>query len=214
MFTGIVRKVAPVVSVRAHSPGARIGIDLGALAEDSARGDSICVNGVCLTVAAKAGTVCEFDVVAETLSRTTLGRLRPGDRVNIEPSLRVGDPLGGHFVLGHIDGTGVVAAPPSGTPPVLRVSVGPDLTLQMVSKGSVAVDGVSLTLVDVHRDGFTCALIPTTLQDTTLGLRRPGDAVNIETDILGKLVARHLGSFGTASVLTMDKLRSSGFVAP
>lgn len=211
MFTGIVRQVAPVVHVRAHSSGARIGIDLGALAEESARGDSICVSGACLTVSGKTGTVCEFDVVAETLCRTTIGRLRPGDRVNIEPSLRVGDPLGGHFVLGHVDGVGVIAAPPGGTPAVLRVSIDPALTSEMVGKASVAVDGVSLTLVEVLRDGFTCALIPTTLQDTTLGLRRPGDTVNIETDILGKLVARYLARIGPASGLSMDKLRSAGF---
>ncbi len=212
MFTGIIRGIAAVVSVRAHQAGARIGIDMGALAGQAARGDSICVSGACLTLSGKTGTVCEFDVVAETLSRTTLGRLRPGDRVNIEPSLRVGDLLGGHFVLGHVDGTGVVAAPPAGTPAVLRVSVSPDLTAEMVGKGSVAVDGVSLTVVDVVRDGFTCALVPTTLQDTTLGLRRPGDAVNIETDILGKLVARQIGTTRPSSALTMDKLRDAGFL--
>ena len=212
MFTGIVKAVAPVVSVTRTATGLRLAIDLGDLARHAARGDSISINGSCLTVAEQAGTVCEFDAVAETLSRTTLGDLRPGRRVNIEPSLSVGDAFGGHFVLGHVDGVGTVRDPVrSGDGAVLRVSAEPALTQQMVPKGSVAVDGISLTLVDVGRDEFRCAVIPTTLEDTTLGSAQPGGKVNIETDVLAKLVAKYLGHAGASSGLTADKLREAGF---
>jgi riboflavin synthase len=212
MFTGLVRSRASVVKITPRAGGARIAVDLGPLAEGAAPGDSISINGACLTVAAKNGTVCEFDAVAETLSRTTLGRLRPGDPVNVEPSLRVGDALGGHFVLGHVDGTGTLAAlTPGGEGALLRISVDSALTAAMVPKGSVAVDGVSLTLVEVGADYFTCAIIPATLRETTLSAKRPGDAVNVETDILGKMVAKYLGKMSGSSGLTLDKLREAGF---
>lgn len=212
MFTGIIKALAPVTAITPNASGSRIAIDLGALAAGLGHGDSVAVNGACLTAADIRGTVCEFDAVAETLSRTTLGSLSPGDEVNIEPSLRVGDQLGGHFVLGHVDGVGKIAAlSPAGEGAELRVSVGTDVAAQMVSKGSVAVDGISLTLVDVGKTHFTCAVIPTTMQDTTLSRRKPGDEVNVETDILGKMVARHLGGAASQSNITLDKLRDAGF---
>jgi len=212
MFTGIVKRFAPVVTVRRSPAGARIGIDLGDLSGGVGHGDSVCVNGACLTAAGTQGTVCEFDVVAETLSHTTLGGLRPGVRVNIEPSLRVGDPLGGHFVLGHVDGIGAVSARTGdGAAAMMTVTVAPELTVQMVAKGSVAVDGISLTLVEVGADRFTCALIPTTLSETSLGTASVGQPVNVETDVIGKHVARLLGAFGSASDLTLEKLREAGF---
>ena len=211
MFTGIIKAIAPVATISPNASGSCIAIDLGALAASVGHGDSVAVNGACLTAAGIRGTICEFDAVAETLSRTTLSSLRPGDKVNIEPSLRVGDQLGGHFVLGHVDGDGKIdALSPAGEGAGLRISVGSDIAAQMVSKGSVAVDGISLTLVDVGKTHFTCAVIPTTMRDTTLGRRKPGDDVNIETDILGKMVARLLG--GTSqSDITLDKLRNAGF---
>ncbi|MFH1732027.1 MAG: riboflavin synthase [Planctomycetota bacterium] len=212
MFTGIIRMLAPVEAVRPAAGGARIVIDLEDAAAGVGRGDSVSVNGACLTVAEKRGSICEFDAVAETLSRTTLGSLRPGDRVNIEPSLRVGDQLGGHFVLGHIDGVGEIAAlTPAGDGADMRISADAALTALTVPKGSVAVDGISLTLVDVGKTHFTCAIIPTTLQETTLGSRKPGDKVNVETDLLGKMVAKLLASGGAPSGVTLDKLRKAGF---
>ncbi len=212
MFTGIVRALASVTAVTPNASGARIAIDLGSLAGGVAHGDSVAVNGACLTAAELRGAVCEFDAVAETLSRTTLGSVRPGDQVNIEPSLRVGDQLGGHFVLGHVDGTGEVTALPSaGEGAELRVAVDADLTALMVPKGSVAVDGISLTLVEAGRAHFTCAVIPTTMHDTTLGRCRPGDKVNIETDILGKMVAKLLAGGSARTDITLDKLREAGF---
>ena len=212
MFTGIIRKLAPVTRITRRGPGARIAVDLGELAAAAEHGDSICINGICLTVAEKAGTVCEFDAVAETLSRSTLGELRPGDNVNVEPSLRVGDQLGGHFVLGHVDGIGVITGiTPVGEGVVMKVSEDAALAAQMVPKGSVAVDGVSLTVVDVAADYFTCALIPTTLKDTTLAANKLATKVNIETDILGKLVARRLGRASGPSDLTLEKLKEAGF---
>ena len=174
-------------------------------------GDSVAVNGACLTATSISGSICEFDAVAETLSKTTLNSLRPGDEVNIEPSLRVGDQLGGHFVLGHVDGIGKISAlSPAGEGAELRISVDADVAELMVTKGSVAVDGISLTLVDVGKTHFTCAVIPTTMQGTTLSRRKPGDAVNVETDVLGKMVARLLSS-GSRPDITLDKLRDAGF---
>ena len=213
MFTGLVKQVGSVTRVSVTPGGARMAVDLGGLAAGAEPGDSVCVSGACLTVAAKSGTTDEFDVVAETLSRTTLGELRPGDRVNLEPSLRVGDPLGGHFVLGHVDGVGsVTARVPLGEGARLSVAADPDLTSQMVPKGSVAVDGVSLTLAEVGAGSFTVALIPTTLRDTTLGLRKPGDRVNIETDVLGKFVARYLTAGRSRPAdITLETLRNAGF---
>lgn len=217
MFTGLIQFVLPVLRVTSAAGGARIVVDFGPHAERIGRGDSIAFNGVCLTVAQKAGTVCEFDAVAETLSRTTLGRLRPGERLNVELALRVGDALGGHFVMGHVDGVGTVAELDRGAvAPVLRVKVDAGVAGQLAAKGSVAVDGVSLTVVDAGADFFTCAVIPTTLKDTTLGTRRPGDAVNVETDVLGKYVVRHLAGGAKKTDgkggLTMDKLGEAGFV--
>lgn len=212
MFTGIIRMLAPAVRATRTGPGARIAVDLGGLSDALAPGDSVSVSGVCLTVAAKSGTVCEFDAVGETLSRTTLGELRPGQRVNVEPSLRIGDQLGGHFVLGHVDGVGTIESKRvTGSEATMRVSVPPALGAQVVPKGCVAVDGVSLTVVDVETGAFTVALIPTTLGETTLGVKAAGEKVNIETDILGKLVARYLAAPGQPGGLTLEKLRDAGF---
>lgn len=212
MFTGIVKRLAPVTAFRADAAGARIALDLGPLADTTARGDSVAVNGVCLTVAAKSGTVCEFDAVRETLSRTTLGELRVGRHVNVEPSLRVGDPLGGHFVMGHVDGVGRVAdLDRSAQNAVIRVSCPADLTAQMVPKGSVTLDGIGLTLVDVGDGSFTCALIPTTLTETSLGQARPDDRMNVETDMLAKLVRSLLEKQTGGPGVTLDKLRETGF---
>jgi riboflavin synthase len=152
-------------------------------------GGSLAVNGACLTVVAHDARTCRFQAGPETLRRTNLGELTAGDRVNLERSLRLGDRLGGHLVQGHIDGLGRIASRDrQGDWELVWFSCPAELAAQMVSKGSVAVDGVSLTLVDVTADGFSVALIPHTLEHTTLGFKRPGASVNLETDIIGKYV--------------------------
>lgn len=210
MFTGIIRQISKIINLTHQSGRARIAVDLGALAADISRGDSVAINGVCLTLSSKSGNTCEFDVVSETLSRTTLGSFRPGDSVNIEPSLRVGDQVGGHFVMGHVDAVGTLLDVRVAGEPGLKVKVDSPIAAQMVPKGSVAIDGVSLTIVDVGSDWFTCAIIPTTLSDTTLGAKSRGAALNIETDIFGKYAAKYLGKQGGG--VTIDKLRDAGFV--
>jgi riboflavin synthase len=208
MFTGIIEALCPVVEARRGAIW-RLTLDLGALASDTKLGDSLALNGVCLTVAARNGTRASFEAIGETIGRTALGTLSQGHRVNVERSLRVGDRLGGHFVAGHVDGVGTIRAKekrPEET--VLRVAVAPDLTALMATKGSVAVDGVSLTLVDVTREAFAVALIPFTLGHTTLGFKEPGDAVNVEVDLLARYVARQLGR---NSGLSEASLREQGF---
>jgi riboflavin synthase len=157
-------------------------------------GDSVCINGACLTVAKLSRGDAEFEMVAETIRRTNLGLVKPGDKVNIERSMRVGDRLEGHFVLGHVDGTGTIEEIiklPAETKLWIKLD-NKDLAKSVVPKGSIAVDGISLTLVDVEGDRVSISLIPHTLGMTTLGTRSKGDKVNIETDILGKYVSNNL----------------------
>jgi len=216
MFTGLIEEMGRVVAAERRGQGLRLRIDLGPVAEGVKFGHSINVNGVCQTVAAIEGTVADFDCITETLRRTTLAALSVGERVNIERSLAAGAPMGGHFVTGHIDGTGtVVERRESGREFWLRIRVPPALTAEMVPKGSVAVDGVSLTLVEVTTETFTVTLIPVTLRQTTLGSKDPGDLVNIETDILAKYVRKILSSqFGadSATGITQDLLKQYGFM--
>jgi len=220
MFTGIIRHVGKVEAVRTSPTGRRLRIALGPLAEGLGVGDSVAVNGACLTVATIDGPAAEFDVVAETLDRTTLGMLRAGSKVNLERSLRVGDGLDGHLVQGHVDGVAELAAVDRGGQWLCRFTAPVALTDQMVPKGSVAIDGVSLTLADVADGTFSVALIPTTLAETTLAELPAGGKVNIETDLIGKYVRRHLrrgagsGDSGDQDEggLSMDKLRDSGFL--
>ncbi len=207
MFTGIVEAMRPVVEVRRGATW-RLSVDLGELAQGTRPGDSIALNGVCLTVSALEGSRASFDAIGETIGRTNLAALTQGQRVNVERSLRLGDRLGGHLVAGHVDAVGTIRSREKlPTQTLLRVAVPPDLTRFMAPKGSVAVDGVSLTLVDVARDSFSVALIPYTLAATTLGVKGPGDTVNIEVDILARYVARQLGAAG----LSGQALREYGF---
>jgi len=176
-----------------EGPGVRLTICEESIVARSRLGDSIAINGCCLTVVEIDGADLSFEAGPETLQRTNLGRLRAGDRVNLETSLRVGESLGGHFVTGHIDGVGQVERrEEDGEWITMWFSAGEGLTRQMASKGSIAVDGVSLTLVDVEDARFSVALIPHTLSVTTLGQRRLGDDVNLETDVLAKYVERQL----------------------
>lgn len=193
MFTGIVETVGRVAEVTPAGQAVRLVISAPELFADVALGESIAVNGVCLTVAGISPRGVRFDVVPETVQRTDLRELRPGDRVNLERALRPGDRLGGHFVQGHVDAVGTVRSiERAGAAYLLRVQAPPAVTDYLVEKGSVAIDGVSLTVVDVDAEGFSVALIPHTLATTTLGQRQPGDRVNLEADILGKYVARQL----------------------
>jgi riboflavin synthase len=193
MFTGIVQSLAEVADVVPEPPGVRLVIHEPRLAPAAKIGDSVALNGCCLTLVAIDGERLSFQAGEETLSRTNLGELRPGDLVNIEPSLRVGDPMGGHFVTGHIDAIGIVEARHDhGDWCTMWYSAPRSQMEQMASKGSVAVDGVSLTLVDVEQDRFSVALIPHTLVMTTLGSRNVGHRVNLETDVLAKYVQRQL----------------------
>lgn len=195
MFTGIVEGMGRVKSISKSRKGAdtALRVELGRLARGLKRGDSVCINGACLTVTKLSKGEAEFEMVAETIRRTNLGDVKSGDSVNIERSVRVGDRLEGHFVLGHVDGTGTIEKiekMPSETK--IWIKLEKALIKSLVSKGSIAVDGISLTLVDVKGDRVSVSLIPHTLDVTTLGLRRTGDRVNIETDILGKYVASNL----------------------
>ena len=181
MFTGIVRELGRVVVF----DGSRLLLEAPQTSADI--GDSVAVDGVCLTVVEHNGDRLAFDVVAETLSRTTLGTLTPDDRVNIEPALRAGEPLGGHIVQGHVDGLGCVR---SISPQPVWIDTPPEVLRYCVEKGSITVDGVSLTIAALDDTGFAVALVPHTLSATTLGTAEPGTAVNLEVDVLAKYVER------------------------
>jgi riboflavin synthase len=194
MFSGIVQVLGSVAEVQSRPPGVRLMVQAGAVSDAARIGDSVAVNGCCLTVVERGGDWLAFDAGAETLSRTNLGQLALGSAVNLEASLRMGDQLGGHFVTGHVDAVGTLDRRiDEGDWSTCWFRVPPRLTRQMASKGSVAVDGVSLTLVEVEAERFSVALIPHTLQATTLGRLQPGGAVNVETDLLAKYVERALG---------------------
>lgn len=193
MFTGLVESLAKVAAIEPEGPGVRLTISDALVARRSAVGDSIAVNGCCLTVVSVDEETIAFEAGPETLARTSLGQLQVGDHLNLETSLKVGDDLGGHLVTGHIDAVGTVADRQDDEEwSTVWIQVPGELMRQMASKGSVAVDGVSLTLVDCEDDRFSVALIPHTLQVTTLGSRQVGDRVNLETDVLAKYVERQL----------------------
>ncbi len=223
MFTGIIQYVGAVRAVRTVGKGRRMTVDVGPLAEGLALGDSMSVSGACLTACRIEGAAVEFDLAAETVSRTTLGDIRTGAKVNLERALRFGAGLDGHLVQGHVDGVGEVR----------RIDRGPDqwtvefsapgnLADEMVEKGSVAVCGVSLTVTAVADGFFSVALIPTTWTATTFADMSVGSKVNIETDVIGKYVRRYLrqiaggggedGRPGRAGGLSLEKLRDAGFM--
>ena len=218
MFTGLIERMGTVGRVESRGKGKRLAIAEPGMAADATIGQSIAINGACLTVAAHSGDTMQFDAGPETLAKTTLGTLKPGSRVNLERALQVGARLGGHFVQGHVDGVGHIHQRTGGADwDLVWIKTPAELTRLMVPKGSVAVDGVSLTVVDVEPTRFSVALIPHTLANTTLGALRVGQAVNIETDILGKYVLRLLepDPKGTPpGAIGMDALRRAGFAEP
>jgi len=214
MFTGIIRKVAQVrrVSRRGASMVLRLGLD--ELASELAPGDSVAVDGVCLTAAKAEQAEAEFDVSSETLGRTTLGELKAGGRVNVELPLRAGERFGGHFVSGHVDGTGKIRERKQlGGECRMTVAVPAEIRAQLVEKGSVAVDGVSLTVARLLPGAFEVSLIPYTLRATTLSDKGPGDRVNIECDMIGKHVRGLMSSTGedTRKALSIEWLKEEGF---
>ena len=212
MFTGIVEHVGAIIDTRSVSGGRRLRVDVGPMVADSAHGASICVSGVCLTVAGNLGQELEFDVIPETLEKSTLGSKRMGDRVNLERSLQVGDRLDGHFVQGHVDGRAIVdRVQASAREYVIWLRPGHALVPYIVPKGSVAVDGVSLTIAAIEEGSFSVALTPTTLERTTLSLLTTRDSVNIETDIIVRTIIHHLGHLAAPGGLTVDTLREAGF---
>jgi riboflavin synthase len=193
MFTGIVEGLGEVVGLRPQPGGARLWLRPPQGWPRLTLGSSVAVDGACLTVAAWEGDAFVADLSTETLDRTTLGSRAAGDRVNLERPLTLGTTLGGHLVTGHVDGVGTVTSvQPDGDGAVMRLRTPRDLAPLLVFKGSVSVDGVSLTVADLTEDEFVVALIPHTLRVTTLGTRRVGNAVNLEMDLLGKYVARLL----------------------
>jgi riboflavin synthase alpha subunit len=197
MFTGIVTqraRVAALVPAPSGEAGAlRIVLDLASPLPGTGLGDSVALDGCCLTVVEVAGTRVAFDAIPETLRKTTLGRRRVGDRVHVEAALRFGDALGGHLVQGHVDGVGTVTKVDRLADDVrLRIEVPPALSGSQLPKGSVTVDGVSLTVGECGEDWFTVYLIPHTLAVTGLGEKRPGDPVNVEADVVGRYVEHHV----------------------
>lgn len=199
MFTGLVESLGRVVAALPEGAGLRLAVEAGDTAAGVAIGDSICVSGCCLSVVRLEGGHLEFQLGPETLARTTLGGLRPGAAVNLERSLRLSDRLGGHLVTGHVDGIGgLVSQARDGDWVTCRFAAAPALMPHVAAKGSVAVDGVSLTVVDVAADSFSVALIPHTLACTTLGTLAPGALVNLETDLVAKYVDRWLAARGTS----------------
>lgn len=214
MFTGIIEHLGKVKQVKLQASSAIIVVDVGPLSDDVNPGNSIAINGACLTVTQIKDSEVYFDVSTETLSKTTIGGLKTSDNVNIERSLKMGDKLGGHFVTGHVDGVGVINKVEN-EPGQCTVwfSVSEELTNMMIKKGSVAVDGISLTIVEIREGLFSVALIPYTLEATTLGFKKAGQKVNIETDMLGKWVKRILTvNESTTSGITEDLLKKKGFM--
>jgi riboflavin synthase len=194
VFTGIVEELGELVSREKRPDAARFSVRGPLTTSDVRSGDSIAVNGVCLTVVDVDGEVFTADVIGETLRRSSLGPAAIGDRLNLERAAKLGHRLGGHLVQGHVDGTGTLlsrTAPQDGAPwELVRIGMPTALARYLVEKGSITVDGVSLTVIDVGADDFSVGLIPTTQQLTTLGWRRPGELVNLEVDVIAKYVER------------------------
>jgi riboflavin synthase len=216
MFTGIIEGMGTITAIRPSGQGKRFAVEAGFSLSGSGIGDSIAVNGACLTAVSIAGTRFEADVSPETLSKTLFGKMRMGDRVNLERALRLSDRLDGHLVSGHVDGVGVMRSRSElGNAILITITVAPSLARYMIKKGSVAVDGVSLTINECGSDSFDVSIIPHTAKLTTIGFKKPGDPVNIETDMIGKYVERFMtGKSAPPSQggLDMQFLAKSGFL--
>ncbi len=213
MFTGLIEAICTVKSVRQSAGGLLLAVDLGKLAKETKIGDSIAINGVCLTVSRLEASLASFDLSGETLAKSTLGKLKPSSPVNAERALKATGRFGGHIVQGHIDGTATIKAiNRHGQFADIKFVAGPELLDQMVVKGSVAVDGISLTIADMNRNFFSAAIIPETLEKTTLGRAKIGDTVNIETDIIVKTIKKQLEKIlPQKQTMTAEKIKQLGF---
>ena len=210
MFTGIIERVGIIRRVQIQSQGRKFTIVPLESLDDIRIGDSISTNGVCLTVIGFEGGGILVDVMAETLSRSTLGQLTVGDRVNMERALRLGERLGGHILLGHVDGVGVIKGiRRQGISHIFSVETGYEITRYVVPKGSIGIDGISLTIATIEEKGFTVSIIPHTLNHTTLNSKKIGDKVNLEADIIGKYVE---GLLSKEDGLSIDFLAENGFL--
>jgi riboflavin synthase len=214
MFTGIIEHLASVKNLSLKAGGGELFLNFSGFYNDLTLGESIAVNGTCLTIREISGKVVSFDVSGETLKKTTLGKFRSSENVNIERALRVGDRLGGHFVTGHVDGIGTVKGKKQSTDQcTMSFSVEKRLADMMIEKGSVAIDGISLTIVDLADGAFSVALIPYTLTSTTLGFKKVGDPVNIEIDMMGKWIKKLLMNIqGGKPGITQEQLMEQGFL--
>jgi riboflavin synthase len=191
MFTGIIEELGTVVSLEDQGDAVRLTVHGPVVTSDAGEGDSIAVNGCCLTVVTTHDGSFTADVMRETLAKTSLGEFEPGTRVNLERAVTPTTRLGGHIVQGHVDGTGtVVSRTPSEHWEIVEISVPAELERYLVAKGSITVDGISLTVVEIGPDSFTVSLIPETLARTTLGFKQPGDVVNLEVDVIAKYVEK------------------------
>ena len=212
MFTGIIQKIGEVMALHRSGGAGRLAVRAGAWVPPVALGESLAIEGVCLTVAQLSGEVLDFDVLEETLAKTTLGGKKTGDGVNLERAVRAGDFLGGHIVSGHVDGVGNIARLSRvGADRVAEVRCDREILHGIVPKGSIAINGISLTVVEVKANAFTVHIIPHTWENTSLHTARAGAVVNLETDILGKYVERHLAARANKSSVTLDQLRATGF---
>ncbi len=214
MFTGLVRELGIVESLRKRADITKLSVRAEEIAKESQLGDSISVNGVCLTVTSVEGELLSFDLSDETLRNTNLGMLKKGDYVNLEPSLRASDRLGGHIVTGHVDGIGRIKSKTRvGETFHVEIETPETLMRYIVKKGSIAVDGISLTVADLSERSFKVVIIPHTAKVTTIGYKKVGDTVNLETDIVGKYIEKFItgGTRGGESTL-MEKLREGGFI--
>ncbi|MCL5062381.1 MAG: riboflavin synthase [Nitrospirae bacterium] len=221
MFTGLIIEFGEIVSLEKKTESARLSLRANEVVKDAALGDSIAINGVCLTAVNIEKDILYFDVSFETLRSTNLGNLKRGDRVNLEPSLRPNSKIGGHFVTGHVEDIGKIRSKtPLGNAVRIEIETQDNVLRYLVEKGSVAVDGISLTVVDVLKDAFSVVIIPHTAKLTTIGFKNVGDTVNLEPDILGKYVAKFLACSQQSAVSSQNKdkellsaLKQSGFIS-
>lgn len=217
MFTGLVEELGKVKAIARGVKSVRLTVTANKVTSDVALGDSIAVNGTCLTVVEYAEKWFTADVMPETVESTALAALKIGDTVNLERTLRVGDRFGGHIVSGHIDGVGTILAKDTNdNAVVVRIKAGPEVMRYIVKKGSIAIDGISLTVVEYDTDWFTVSLIPHSAAMTTLGFKKTGEIVNLEADVIGKYVEKLLGQQsaqeqGKTSKIGMDFLQQHGF---
>ncbi len=217
MFTGLVEELGKVKTIEKGAKSVRITIAAKKVLEDVKLGDSIAVNGTCLTAVDFDSTYFTADVMPETVNKTVLAHLRPGDLVNLERTLRLGDRFGGHMVSGHVDSVGkIIAKDQNDIAIIVKISVTPETSRYIIKKGSIAIDGISLTVVEANDTWFSVSLIPHTAKMTTLGYKRVGDSVNLETDIIGKYVEKLLMPKSSEPIpqksgITMDFLAQHGF---